>query len=204
MSEVQAAPQFYAPQETVFRFKKDKLGNKRANVTLQAKMLTRDGLIDIINRGDEKEIALVMDQVNLAFRDVLAEKVGDDESFDQAKYEGLNLSWAAIANMPKEDRRVSSIAKEVWDAFVADYMAIMPGLTKTSVEANTIACDIYVKKMAPARSNKPVLERLKMRLALYIENSQKAEEFQEILEVLLRRIEAYLKAETPELVADNL
>lgn len=204
MSEVQAAPQLYVPQEQVFRFKKDKLGNKRANVTINARVLTLDGLVDVLNRGDEKEVALVMDQVNQAFRDVLAEKVGDDESFDQAKYDGLNLTWAAIANMPKEDRRVSSIPKEVWDAFVADYMAIMPALTKTSAEANTIACDIYVKKMAPARSNKPVLERLKMRLALYIENSQKAEEFQEILEVLLRRIETYLKAETPELVADNL
>lgn len=194
----------YVPQEMIFRFKKDKLGNKRANVTINAQVLGVEGLIDILQRGDKKEVELVMEQCNLAFRDVLADKVGDDETFDQAKYDAMKLDWAAIATMPKEDRRVSSIAKEVWEAFAADYIAIMPGLTNTTVEATTLATEIYAKKMAPAKTNKKVLEKLQQRLAIYADNSQKAEEFAEILELLNRRCETYLKADQPELVAENL
>lgn len=205
MAEIQTgADTKYTPQEMVFRFKKDKLGNKRANVTLQVKQLTVDGLIDVLQRGEEKEVNLILEQCNQAFRDVLADKVGDDEAFDQAKYEALKLDWAAIANMPKEDRRVSSIPKEVWEAFAADYIAVMPGLTNTTVEATTLATEIYAKKMAPAKTNKKVLEKLQQRLALYADSSQKAEEFSEILELLTRRCETYLKADQPELVAENL
>lgn len=205
MAEIQsAADTKYTPQEMIFRFKKDKLGNKRPNVTINAQVLTVDGLIDVLQRGDKKEVDLVLEQCNAAFRDVLAEKVGDDESFDQSKYDALGLTWSFIANIPKEDRRVSSIAKEVWEAFAADYIAVMPALTSTSVEATTLATEIYAKKMAPAKTNKKVLEKLQQRLALYADSSPKAEEFSEILELLTRRCDTYLKADQPELVAENL
>ena len=204
-TEIQtSANKKYAPQEMVFRFKKDKLGNKRNNVTINAKVLTVDGLIDVLQRGDEKEVDLVMEQCNLAFRSVLADYVGNDETFDQAKYDALKLDWTFIANMPKEDRRSSSIAPEIWEAFAADYISIMPALTNTTVEATTLATEIYAKKMAPAKTNKKVLEKLQQRLAIYADNSQRAEEFTEILELLDRRCKTYLSSDQPELVADNL
>jgi hypothetical protein len=200
---IETPVQEYIPSEMEFRFKKDKLGNKRPNVKVTAKTLSLAGLVGVLNKGDEKEVNLVLEYVNSAFRDVIADKVGDDETFDQTKLDAMKLDWTFIANMPKEDRRSSSIAKEVWEAFVADYIAVMPGLTNTSAEATALATEIYVKKMAPAKSNKPVLERLKQRLAMYAETSR-AEEFSEILELLVRRIDTYMKADQPELVAENL
>jgi hypothetical protein len=206
MSEAQtltAAESLYQRVPMAFRFKKDKLGVKRPNVEISARVLTFDGVVDILKRGDEKECELLLEQINSIFRDVIAEKVGEDEAYSQETYDSKPLTWQDIVNMPKEDRRSSSIAKEVWDSFAEDYLAVMPGLTGAKVEATKLAVELFLKKMRPAQTNKPVLEKMKQRLAMYAETPN-AEKFEEIITLLTRRIDQYLAADAPELLADNL
>jgi hypothetical protein len=190
-------------KEFTFRFKKDKLGNKRANVKCESVPTpSAQGIVAILKAGG-KQLELLEEICADTVRSVLSDFVSD-ENFNPESFDFKQVSWEAIANMPKEDRRSSSIAKEVWEAFAADYIEIMPALTAKSLEQVTLATEIYVKKMAPIKTQKGALNKLKDQLTLYVDKSQKAEEFMEIIELLNRRIETYLKADDPQLLAQNL
>jgi len=65
------------------------------------------------------------------------------------------------------ERKGAGIAKEVWKQFAEDYIAIMPSLQGKSVENVTNAAKIFVARMQPCKTNKPVLSRLKDYLNLY-------------------------------------
>jgi hypothetical protein len=184
------------PREMSFRFKKDKLGNKRANVKCESVPVpSAQGIVSILETGG-KGLELLIEVCGDTVRGVLGEFVGEDASFNPETFDFNKVSWEAIANMPKEDRRSSAIPSDVWEGFVTDYLAVMPGLTGKSVEQVTLATEIFVKKMAPIKSRKGALGKLKEQLAMYAQTS-KAEEFQEILDLLTRRTDAYLAADDP-------
>jgi hypothetical protein len=194
---------FVDTKEMLFRFKKDKLGNKRPNVKCEAVPVPSvEGIVEIFKAGG-KQLELLQEVIADTVRSVLSDFVSE-ENFDPAKFDFKQISWEAIANMPKEDRRSSSIAKEVWEAFAADYIEIMPGVAGKTKEQVSLATEVYVKKMAPLKTQKGALGKLKDQLTLYTDNSQKAEEFQEIIELLTRRIDTYMKADDPTLLAANL
>ena len=80
----------------------------------------------------------------------------------------------------------------------------MPGATGKSEEAVTNATLVYRKKFAPWKSDKKTLEKMKGQLALYIEGCPEAEQHQEILDMLIRRVDMYLKADDIVALAANL
>ena len=190
--------------EMVFRFKKDKLGAKRADVKLNVGVPSVDGVVDILSRGDAKEVQLLLDACYDVVRSAAAGIIGDDENVTADNFPYDKVTWAAIAAQPKEDRRSSSISDEAWTAFSASYIAYMPGATGKSEEAVTNATLVYRKKFAPWKSDKKTLGLLKQQLALYIEGCPEAEQHQEILDVLLRRVDMYLKADDLVALAANL
>lgn len=190
--------------EMVFRFKKDKLGAKRADVKLNAFVPTPDGLADILNRGDVKEVQLLVDAAYDVIRASAAGIIGDDENVTAENFPYDKITWAAIAAQPKEDRRSSSISDEAWTAFSASYIAYMPSVTGKNEEAVTNATLVYRKKFAPWKSDKKTLGLLKGQLALYIEGCPDAEQHAEILDVLIRRVDMYLKADDLVALAANL
>ena len=79
----------------------------------------------------------------------------------------------------------------------------MPGRTGKSAEAVGLAAEIFAKKLTPAKTNKPVLEKLKQQLAIYSE-SESAENFEEVLSFLVRRLDAYLAAGEVVVTADMI
>lgn len=196
-----------------FRFKKDKLGNQRANVEIKGFVPSVEGIVAILEKGG-KGLELLQDAMYDVVRAQLASDVADDEKFTQASYDSATIkigdvdlpkySWEAIANQPREDRRASSIPEELWKAFAEDYIAIMPGVTNKSVEAVTNATIVYLKKFSLVKTDKDVLNKLKQQLALYMEHSQNAEQFQEILDLLLRKADVYLAADDIETLKANL
>lgn len=190
--------------EMVFNFKKDKLGNKRNSIKLTPKVPSVDGVVDILSRGDEKEIQLLMDAVYDVVRSAAAGIIGDDENVTAENFPYDRVTWAAIASQPKEDRRSSSISEEAWNAFCQSYISYMPGATGKSEEAVTNATLVYRKKFAPWKSDKKTLEKLKGQLALYIDGCPDAEQHQEILDMLLRRVDVYLSADDVIALAANL
>jgi hypothetical protein len=190
--------------EMVFRFKKDKLGNKRADVKVNVAVPSVDGIVDILSRGDAKEVQLLLDACYDVVRGSAAGFVSDDENMTADNFPHDKVTWAAIAAQPKEDRRSSSISEEAWTAFCSDYIGFMPGATGKSEEAVTNATLVYRKKFAPWKTDKKTLEKLKAQLAIYIESAPGAEQHQEILDLLIRRVDAYLKTDDLVALAANL
>lgn len=187
-------------QKFTFRFKKDKLGNKRAPVELNLPVPTISGIVDILKAGG-KELELLNDALYGVVKSVASEIVADNANISQDNFPTAQVLWTAIANMPKAER--ATIPQEQWDGFAADYLAVMPGLTGKSADQVGLATQIYLKKFAMVKTNKPILGKLKEQLALYMETPN-AENFQDVLELLLRRVEAYLSAEELVVTADNI
>lgn len=205
MSEIVAnVDRLTTAKEMIFNFKKDKLGNKRQSVKIEPKVPSVDGVVDILSRGDEKEIELLMDAIYGTIRSAAASIIGDDENITSENFPYDKVTWAAIASQPKEDRRSSTISEEAWNDFCNSYISYMPGATSKSEEAVTNATLVYRKKFAPWKSDKKTLEKLKGQLALYIEGCPDAEQHQEILDMLLRRVDVYLAADDVIALAQNL
>lgn len=189
-------------QEFKFRFKKDKMGNQRATVVMQAPVPTADGIVKMLTDGDQKQFSLVQEALYNTVRDVLGGFVAED-NFDAAAFDISKLLWQNIANMPKEDRRSSTIPEELWTAFVADYCAVMPSVSGKTADQVKNATEVFVKKMAPVKTNKKLTEKLKEQLALYSAQPS-AEAYSDILELLIKRCDTYLAADDMKSVLENL
>jgi glycerol-3-phosphate responsive antiterminator len=190
-------------KDFTFHFKKDKLGNKRPSVELKLAVPSVEGIVAILEKGG-KELELLQDAMYDVIRSQAAGIVSDDEKASQTTVDFSKLSWEAIANMPKADRRSSSIAPELWEAFAKDYIEVMPGVTGKSQEAVTNATVVYLKKFSIVKTNKDVLGKLKEQLGLYLEHSKNAEQFGEILELLVSKVDSFLTANDVELLVSNL
>ena len=187
-------------QTFTFRFKKDKLGNKRQAVELKLPVPSVEGIVEILKAGG-KQLELLQDAIYSTVKSVAGEIVSADEKVNQENFPIAQLFWEAIANMPKAER--ATISAEQWEAFVTDYTNVMPGVAGKTAEQVGLACQIYVKKFVQIKTNKPLLKKLQEQLALYLETSN-AEQFQDVLELLLRRLDTYLSAEEPLILAENL
>jgi hypothetical protein len=189
-------------QEFKFRFKKDKLGNQRPTVVIQAPVPTADGIVKMLTDGDQKQFSLVQEACYSIVRDVLGGFVAED-NFDPAAFDISKLFWQNIANMPKEDRRSSTIPEELWTGFVADYCAVMPAVSGKTADQVKNATEVFVKKMVPVKTNKKLTEKLKEQLALYSAQPS-AEAYSDILELLIKRCDTYLAADDMKSVLENL
>lgn len=171
--------------EVNFSFRKDKTtGNKRASFKLKLPVPTFAGLVEALQ--DEKQqqyvIGLISDDIYKAARVQV-----DDESKPVSSQSELDLSKISLkhlAYLPPAERRGGGIAKEVWEAFEKDYVAVMPGLTGKDVERVTNAATILGKKFQPVKTQKKIITFLKEQLALWFSNSENAEEFQEVYDFL--------------------
>lgn len=190
-------------ERATFRFKKDKMGNKRPNVELHLPVPSNKGLVNILTKGG-KGLELLREAIYDVVRGVAADFVSADEKISQDTLPVDKLLWDAIANMPKEDRRSSTIPQEQWEAFAKDYIEVMPGVTGKSAEAVGNAVEVYMKKFSIVKTNKPVLNKLKEQISLYTDRSPNAENFSDILELLTKRIDTYLAADDVQALISNL
>lgn len=203
-------------QEFKFRFKTDKLGNTRQAFKIDAKVPSVEGIMEILGKGGNG-LKMLLDVCADTLRGAVAADVSENEKFDQAVYDSSVIklkqedgteievhrySWEGIANLPKEDRR--SIPAEAWEAFSKAYLEIMPAVANKTQEQVGNAIQVYVKKFAQVKTNKPVLSQLKQQLALFIENCKNADDFVEILELLDRKADEYLKSDDVEKLVANL
>lgn len=197
--------------DAIFRFKKDKLGNQRPRVELKVHVPSVEGIIQILQAGG-KSLELLQEAIFGVVRDAVGSDVGDNESFSQDTYNsaiatinGTQLhkySWEAIANAPREDRR--SIAAEVWEGFAQDYIETMVASAGKNKEQAALATTVYLKKFSQVKTNKEIVAKLKDQLGIYMESSKKAEEYSDVLDLLLRKADALLKADEAVILAENL
>lgn len=185
-----------------FTFRKDELGNKRPAVELKLAVPSIEGLIKILENGG-KGLELLQEVCTDFIRKQAVEFVNEDESINQEKFPHEKILWDTLANLPQADRRSTVIAPEQWAAFAKDYIEVMPGITNKTVQAVTNATVVYLKKFAQIKTDKTSLALLKAQLALYAE-SKNAEQFADILELLVRRCDAYLVADDVQALVSNL
>lgn len=160
-----------------------------------------EGIVAILETGG-KALELLLEAVEGVVIQRARDVINDSDSVTSENFEYATLDWNAIANLEKEDRR-SGIAKETWDDFAVDYVAVMPGISGTTKEQCANAAKIFVGKFNAIKSKKDVIEKLKLRLAVYAENSPKSAEFAECVDFLFKRADKLIAAKE-ESLEDNL
>ena len=184
-----------------FRSVKDEktgVETRRAAVELdKIQVPSVEGIIAILNAGGPALLLLqeaVADVVYQHARDV----INASDSITSENFDYSVLDWNAIANLEKEDRR-SAIPKETWDDFAADYASIMPAISGITKEQAVNTGKILVGKFASIKSKKDIIAKLKLRVAMYAENSPRAVEFADIIETLFKRADKLIEAKEENL-----
>lgn len=200
---VPAGVQNYATKEVKFNFRKNmELGTKRPTVALAINFLTVQGLVNILESGDEKQVSLILETLQAPILEQARTQVDESETISQETLDSSKLTWDYISKLEPAARRGGGIPKEVWEAFVVDYVEVMPAITGKTVEQITRAATLLGNKLSSVKGNKTVLKFLNVQLDLYFSNTAKSEEFVECYEFLKNKAEALLKADDTELLAN--
>jgi len=191
-------------KETKFHFRKvtdpeTKIETKRATVELPLPVLSVEGIIAVLEKGG-KELELLQEAVASVIIEVAREYVNDHLEVNAHNFPYDLLSWERIANLPQADRRGNGIAKEVWEDFAADYIAVMPAVSNKSKESVELAAKVFLSKFANCKTNKPVLGLLKDQLALYITNTPNGEQFAACVQFLDTKLETLLNTDETNLL----
>ena len=227
-AKIQANYDFNVDVKAVtFHFKKvkdEETGTevKRASIELALPYPSVQGIIDIlegsndtetrkdeagndveveINKNHDRQMELLMEAVESVVTTNARALIADDESITAENLDVSKLSWLAIACMPKTTRTGGGIPKEIWEAFVADYVDIMPEVTGKKLVAIQNAGKIILNKFAAVKTNHPVLEMLVDQLAIYMENSADAEVYAENVAFLLKKADELMNITDEQLLA---
>jgi len=192
----------YAAKAVEFKFKKNV--DTKTNITTIRKPVfltmpypTLEGVINIL-QGSAKGLELLNEAIEGVINDA-ARVILADTTLTAATFPYDKVSWEAIATQPKADRR-GALSKELWVAFAADYVEVMvEAAGKTEAQA-VKAAQLLVGKLQSVKTNKPVLVLLTEQLAIYIDSTDKAEEFAPIVTFLLDKADQYLNATDAELL----
>lgn len=192
---------------TVFRFKTSKdedtgVETKREPLELPIPYPNVEGIIGILESGDEKQIALLTEAVEAVVTGVARSLISDDLTINATNLPVDKLSWEAISAMPKPQRSGGGIAKEVWEDFGKDYIKVMPEATGKNVEQVTRAAKLLTGKLASVKTNKPVLQLLVEQLTIYTDASSRADEFTQCVAFLVDKADSLLNATEEELLAN--
>jgi hypothetical protein len=188
--------------EMKVRFKKDKMGNQRPTVELKNVPVPNENYVITILEKGGKELKLLLEVMAGTVRSAAAAIVSDDEKITAENFPMEKVSWEAIANQERAER--ATISQETWEAFAKEYLEIMPALTGKTPDQLGNAIQVYLKKFAIVKTNKPVLSKLRDQLTIFVENTKNGEDFADILELLQGKLELYLNSNDVELLVANL
>lgn len=193
----------YAMEEFSFHFKKDReTDTKRPTVKLTLPVLTVDGVVDILESGDVKQIALLLSAANDVIIAQARGQVNDKEDIAQDNFDFAKISWETIANLPPAERRGGGISKETWEEFGKDYAVVMAKHADKDEEQIAKHLSILLSKMQKAKTNKPVLKAFQGFLAMYTEHTSQLEDFQECVDFLQGKIDTFVNLSEEELLAN--
>jgi hypothetical protein len=187
-----------------FRTVKDEatgLESKRPSVELSIPIPSVEGIIAILEAGG-KQLELLQEAVAEIVINRAREIVSDKEDISADNFPFAELTWEAIANLPKAERKGRGIAKEIWEDFSKDYIATMPAVTGKSAEQVGNAAKILLNKFSAVKSNKPVISLLKNQLGLYLNSSANAEQFSDCVEFLMQKAQTLLDADEAALLSN--
>lgn len=187
-----------------FRTTKDEatgLETKRPSVELTLPVPSVEGIIAILKAGG-KGLELLQEAVADVVVARAREIVSDKEDATAENFPFADLAWAAIANLPKAERKGRGIPKETWDDFAKDYIAIMPAITGKTAEQVGNAAKLLLNKFNPVKTNKPVIKLLQTQLALYLNSSANADQYSDCVEFLMQKADTLLALDDAALLAN--
>ena len=195
-----------APKQVRFNFKKTKdkdtgIETVRQAVELAIPFPSMDGLLAIIQTGGQG-LDLLMEAIESTVTSVARDMLGEDTSLSAANFPVDKLSWAAIAAMPKAQRRGGGIPKETWEEFEKDYIEVMPSATGKSIEQVTYAAKILKNRMAQVKTQEPVIQLLVEQLGVYASSTPNMEDYAEVVAFLLEKAETFLNISEEDLLAN--
>jgi len=189
-----------------FNFKKSKdkvtgIETIRGSVQLAMPYPSVEGIVHIMEEGG-KGLELLVEAIENVVNATARELLYEDTTLNAATFPVEKLSWEAIANLPKAQRRGGGIPKETWEGFAQDYVEVMPEITGKTIEQVANAAKILASKLTQVRTNEPVLQLLVTQLAVYAEHSQNIEEYQDCVAFLLQKADTFLNVSEEELLAN--
>jgi hypothetical protein len=188
-------------RNTKFSFRKDDLGNKRPTVELPLRIPSVEGIIAILEAGG-KQLELLQDAVADYVIGQARGIVNDKEDINADNFPWEQTTWEFISNLPPKERRGGGIPKEAWEAFVKDYIAVMPAVTGKTIEQVSNAAKILLNKFNAVKTQKPVIKLLKEQLGLYITNTTEAESYAECVDFLINKADTLLNMSEADLLAN--
>lgn len=191
-------------QKFGFRTVKDEttgLESKRPTVELDLELVSVEGIVKIFDNGG-KELDLLIEAVRKIQIDRARDIVSEKEDVSQDNFPMDQISWSAIANLPKAERRGGGISKEIWEEFAKDYCLVMPGLTGKKPEQIANASKIFLSKFQSVKTAKPILKLLRAQLAIYANSSPRAEEFGDCITFLDEKATGFINLDDASLLAN--
>ena len=182
---------------------------KRDALELAFQMPTLAGIWEAVSSHD-KVGPWLLSIVKDAITDQIRANI--DEIKSQADLNPEVISLEYIASIPPSERKGGGIPKELWDAFAHDYVQVIVENTDRKPEQAERAADIFVKRLNTVRTSADkvnVLNFLEKMLSVWIDKSERLEEFGDIAEYFMGkegqpgRI-ATLRDATPEKLLEGL
>lgn len=194
-------------QEVNFSFRKVKdeatgVESKRPTITLPVPKPSLEGIVAILEGGDTKEQELLLEACADVVISRARELINENESMTDEDFPYSRLAWHEIAYLPKAERRGGGIPKEVWEDFIADYVAVMPGLTGKTVDKVENAARNFANKFAQIKTNKKVLALLVDQLGIYTNGAANAEQFLECINFLSEKADKLMNMSEEDLLAN--
>lgn len=178
-------------------------GKKHPDVKINLPVPSDAELVDYI-AANGKEAAfireLVADSIKNAARGQIneAREAAPEATVTPATFDLSKLTFSAVAQLEKADR-AADIPEEVYNSFFEDYRTVLTALN-TPPERIAKHIVIFKNQFRQARYDKPALNVLKDRLNMYAAKTDNMEDNKEVWDVLINRLEKYLKADEKKLI----
>lgn len=184
--------------------KETKAETHREAVTLVVPYPTSvEAIVAILEKGG-KELAMLQDAIEVIINDQVRELLYADTSINASNLDYSKCTWEYIANIPAAERKGNGIPKAAWEAFAADYLAIMPAVMGVEESKVAAAVKLYLGKLQAIKTNKPVLNAVIELLGMYAEKSPNAADHAECLSFLLDKASSFLNTDDSTLLANLL
>lgn len=198
-------------KEITFGFRKQtdpetKVETKRESIVAKIGVPSVEGIIDIIQNGG-KGLEALQTAVEDALLNYARSIINDDSSITTANFDAASINWEAYANQPESERRGRGIAKEQWEAFIASYTEQMPAILGKPLENIKKQASILAQKFQPLRAHEKkndILPQFKNALALYVNNVPEAEQFQDVVEFLIKKADQFMEQDNAADLEKNL
>lgn len=177
-----------------FNFRKDENGYKRPSLQIPLPIPNTLGLINILDgaEANPKLLELLTEAVQGVVISRARDIIGDDASITALTFPYDQVSWDAIANLPRETRRGAGIAKETWEAFGTYYGQVMPEITGKAPDKIANSVKLMLNRFQAVKNAKPILQVLKDQLALFANQAPDAENYSDVIEFLNKKLDEFL------------